>query len=129
MTRLMILVPNEAAARIRGNGAWGRLTFKVSDAEKVGFVHAVSSGPAMEPRRTHFLNSGDIRPSGLWYRVKPELHVYWVDCQRRNTKLKLDGFADFVISGYKSPGAESYLAITHAPDIDTRFQDAGLPDL
>jgi hypothetical protein len=136
MTQLIILVPDEAVTRIRSNGAWGRLTFKVSDAENAGYVQAVSAGPEMsllpitiEPRRAHFLNSGESREAGFWYRVRPEAHAYWVDCQRRHTTLTPDGFAGFVISGYKSPGAESYIAITYAPDVDARFPNIGLPDL
>ncbi len=131
---MIILVPHEAAAKIRDSGAWGRVTFRVSDAENAGYVRAIGVGPDMllpvtiEPK-THFLNSGEDREGGCWYRVEPELHALWVDCQRRRSILKLDGFADFVTSGFKGPGGGTYIAITYASDIDARFPDAGIAGL
>jgi molybdopterin-synthase adenylyltransferase len=136
MTALIILVPQEAARRIPGSGSWGRVTFKVSDAENAGYVYQISSGPdtpllpvEIKPERKHFLTSGDVRPSGLWYRVDADLHVLWYLSRRRTTKLTLDGFREFVASGFMNPGKSFYIAITYAPDAIDRFPDVPIPDL
>jgi hypothetical protein len=73
----------------------------------------------------HFLASGDVRPSGLWYRVDAGLHVLWY-LSRRRTKLTLDGFKGFVAS---KPGKKVYIAITYAPDAIDRIPDVPIPDL
>jgi len=134
MNRLLILVPGSAADMIRDSGDWGSVTMRVSDVESVGYVRAVSV--KQEPRlpvtlepKTHFLNSGDDRGAGWWYRAKPELHMAWVYLQRRQGALTLDGFADLVRSGFKSPGGSSYIAITYAPEVESDYPDSGLPDL
>jgi molybdopterin/thiamine biosynthesis adenylyltransferase len=134
MTRLLVLVPTEAIHRIRTAGAWGSVTFRVSDAENVGCVQAISDGdgtrfPASIEPKGHFLNSCDARPGGYWYRVKPELHMAWADCLFRSTRLTLAGFTEFVLSGFKSPGGGTYIAITHAPDFGEHFPDLPLLDL
>jgi hypothetical protein len=90
------------------------VTFKVSDAENAGYVYQISSGPdtpllpvEIKPERRHFLSAGDVRPSGLWYRVDADLHVLWYLSRRRTTKLILDGFKGFVASGFMNPGRRS----------------------
>jgi hypothetical protein len=136
MTPLIILVPLEATSRIRGSGAWGQVTFKVSDAENAGHVYQISSGPdtpllpvEIKPRRRHFLSSGDTRRSGLWYRVPAELHVGWYLCRRTETQVPLDSFRAYVATGYINPGKESYIAITYAPDVNVEVPDGRVPDL
>jgi hypothetical protein len=136
MAKLIILVPCEAAGRIRGGGAWGKITLKVSDAQRAGFVHQVSSGPetamlpvVLQPTRSHFLNSGDVRGGGRWYRVDSELHVWWYLSRVQRTTLTVDGFKKFVKSGFTNPGKGGYIAITHAPDPVDRVPGERLPDL
>lgn len=136
MTRLIILVPQEAAHRIRGSGSWGKVTFRVADAENAGYVYQVSSGPEtpllpveIQPERRHFLSSGDVRPGGLWYRVDADLHALWYLSRRRTTELTLDGFKGYVATGFVNPGGKTYIAITYAPDAVGRFPDAPVPDL
>jgi hypothetical protein len=133
---LIILVPQEAATRIREGGAWGTVTFKVSDAENAGHVHQISSGPntgllpvEIRPERQHFLSFGDIRQSGLWYRAGGDLHVLWYLSRRRQIDLALQGFKDYVPSGFKNPGNAPYIAITYAPDAPSRVPEAPIPDL
>jgi molybdopterin-synthase adenylyltransferase len=131
---LIVLVPAEAARLIRGGGAWGHVTFKVSDAENAGCVQAISEGngnrlPATIEPKTHFLNSCDARPAGYWYRVRPELHLAWVVCRQRRSALTLAGFAGLVPSGFRSPGGGSYLAITYAADLAAQFPDLPLPEV
>jgi hypothetical protein len=136
MTSLIILVPQEAASRIRESGAWGHVTFKVSDAENAGHVYQISSGPdtpllpvQIEPKRVHFLASGDIRRSGLWFRVPAELHVGWYVCRRTGTQVPPDSFRASVASGYVNPGKASYIAITYAPDVAVHVPDGRVPEL
>jgi hypothetical protein len=134
VNQLIILVPREAAVMICDSGAWGRVTFRVSDAENAGYVRAVSVKPNMQlpvtlKPKTHFLNSGEDREAGFWYRVRPELHVLWADLRRRQSTLTLDGFARFVPSGFKAPGSNTYIAITYAPDVEVAFPDVRVADL
>ncbi|HZO69842.1 MAG TPA: ThiF family adenylyltransferase [Kribbellaceae bacterium] len=134
MNNLIILMPRAAADMIREGGAWGNLTVKVSDAENAGYVRAVSVKPDMRlpvtlAPATHFLNSGDDRPVGYWYRVEPMLNAMWADLQRRRATLKLDGFAAFVPTGFKAPGGSTYIAITYAPDAAAAFPGFQVTDL
>ncbi|MEV6985800.1 ThiF family adenylyltransferase [Sphaerisporangium sp. NPDC051017] len=136
MNPLIILVPQEAAARIRSSGPWGMVTFKVSDAENAGYVYQISSGPTtallpvgIKPGRIHFLHAGDIRHGGLWYRVDPELHGVWYACRRSNTSLTLNGFKSTITSGFKNPGESGYITITYAPGVAERFPNVDVPDL
>ncbi|MEV6520276.1 ThiF family adenylyltransferase [Micromonospora chalcea] len=136
MRELIVLVPHEAASRIRGSGSWGNVTFKVSQAQGAGFVHQISSGPdsvmlpvELRPVRRHFLNSGEIQRGGRWYRVGADLHVLWYLARRRTTTLKLESFKEFVKSGFVHPGKAAYIAITHAPGAVDRIPGERLPDL
>ncbi|MEV4364464.1 ThiF family adenylyltransferase [Nonomuraea sp. NPDC049625] len=135
MNRLIVLVPREAAGIIRDGGGWGHVTVKVSDAENAGYVRAVSVKremrlPVTLAPKTHFLNSGEDRPAGFWYWVRPELHVLWADLQRRQSALTVEGFAGFVPSGFKvAGGGAPYIAITYAPDVESAFPGAGVADL
>ncbi|MDX3106896.1 HesA/MoeB/ThiF family protein [Nonomuraea angiospora] len=136
MNSLIILVPQEASARIRSSGAWGMVTFKVSDAENAGYVYQVTSGEtttllpvAIKPERTHFLISGDSRRGGMWYRVGAELHGLWYISRRSDTSLTIDAFKAFITSGFKNPGETGQIAITYAPDAAERFPDVQVPDL
>ncbi|MEU8422132.1 ThiF family adenylyltransferase [Micromonospora sp. NPDC048835] len=136
MNPLIILVPKEAAGRIRGSGAWGRVTCKVSDAENAGYIYQVSSGPDtpllpvdITPKRQHFLAFGEVRPSGFWYRVNADLHVLWHLSRRRTTQLTLDGFKGYVASGFVHPGKQAYIAITYAPDAVGHVPEVRIQDL
>jgi hypothetical protein len=136
MRELIILVPREAAGRIRGSGYWGNVTFKVSEAENAGYVHQISSGPEtalmavqLKPERRHFLNFGEVRRGGRWYRVGADLHVLWYLSRRRTTKMTLESFKEFVKSGFVHPGKAAYIAITYAPDAVDRVPGERLPDL
>lgn len=136
MNPLFILVPQEATTRIRNGGAWGMVTYKVSDAENAGYVYQVTSGETttllpvtIKPDRTHFLISGDHRRGGMWYRVDADLHGLWYACHRSDTSLTVHAFNAFVTSGFKSPGEAGYIAITYAPDATERFPDMRIPDL
>jgi hypothetical protein len=134
VSKLILLVPRAAAAMIRDGGTWGYVAVRVSDAENAGYVRAVSVKPDMRlpvtlTPTTHFLNSGDDRPVGYWYRVQPELNAMWADLQRRRATLKLDGFAALVPTGFKTPGAGAYIAITYAPDAETAFPGFRIADL
>ncbi|MGH3874694.1 MAG: HesA/MoeB/ThiF family protein [Pseudonocardiaceae bacterium] len=136
MIPLIILVPQEAAGRIRGSGSWGKVTFRVADAENAGYVYQVSSGPetpllpvGIKPERRHFLSSGDVRPGGRWYRVEAALHALWYLSRRRMMQLTLDDFKGFVASGFVNPGRKTYIALTYAPDAVDCFPDASIPDL
>lgn len=130
----LLLMSREAGTKIRDGGNWGELRVKVSDAENVAYVSAVSSRSGItwnfkiDPRN-HFLNTGDDRPVGLWYRVPAELHVHWVAMAVRKVSLKLSAFADLVPSGFKSPGSGgAYFAVTYAPDVEQRFPGIGVPE-
>jgi hypothetical protein len=135
VNRLIVLVPREAAALIRDSGAWGHVTIKVSDAENAGYVRAVSVKremrlPVTLAPKTHFLNSGEDRPAGFWYRVGPQLHVLWADLQRRQSALRVEAFASFVPSGFKVTGDSApYIAITYAPEVESTFPGAGVANL
>jgi hypothetical protein len=135
MSPLIILIPKEAALRIRDGGSWGAVTFKVVDAENAGYVYQVSSGPdmpllpvEMRPERRHFLSAGDVRPGSLWYRVRPELHVCWWLNRRQLTQLTLDYFRSQVDSGFKNPGRATYIAITYAPGAADLSEDVPIPE-
>ncbi|PWU46301.1 hypothetical protein DLJ47_32825 [Micromonospora sp. S4605] len=132
----MILVPREAAARIRTSGSWGIVTFKVSGAENAGYVYQISSGSEtallpvqLKPERRHFLNFGETRQSGRWFRVSAQLHVLWYLSRRRITTLSLQRFKQFVPSGFMDPGRGGYIAITYAPEAADLIPGERLPDL
>jgi hypothetical protein len=134
VSRLSILIPRDGPALIRDGGPHGSITVKVSGADNVGFVRAISSRdevrrPVALSPKTHFLNAGEDRPAGYWYRVRPQLHLLWLDLHQRRGSLTLQGFAEYVPSGFKSPGRSSYIAVTYAPGTDTVVPGVTLPDL
>jgi hypothetical protein len=131
---MLVMVPADAAAKIRAGTSWGNLTFRVSEPENIGAVIAVSDGhgnrlPMILTPKTHFLNSADSTPSGYWYKVRPDLHAAWVMFTARGEAVPLGPFADSVAAGFKSPGAAEYLALTHAPGVASTYPDMGVPDL
>jgi hypothetical protein len=134
MSDVVILLPTEAADRIRDSGPWGRLTLRFSTAELAGYVAAVSQGdgtklPATITPKHHFLHSEDSRPTGYHYRVRPDLHALWMPLARRRHVLTTAAFADYVISGFKQPGGGRYFAITYAPEAAAAFPDVPIPSI
>jgi hypothetical protein len=133
VNRLLVLVPREGVDRLRGAGSHGSATFRVSDAENVGFLCAISVKDGltlpveMKPRR-HFLNSGEARRGGFWYRATAELHVHGVAARHRQRGLTVAYFAEQVRTGFKNPGRSDYIALTYAPDVPATYRGAGISE-
>jgi NAD(P)-dependent dehydrogenase (short-subunit alcohol dehydrogenase family) len=133
VNRLLVMVPREGVDRLRAAGSHGIATFRVSDAENVGFLCAVSvkeglTLPVEMAPRTHFLNFGDARQSGFWYRVTTDLHVNGMAAVHRQGVLAVSYFAEQVRSGFKNPGRSDYIALTYAPDVEADYPGAGIAE-
>lgn len=134
MNRLLVMVPREGADRLHAAGSYGSATFRVSDAENVGYLCAISvkeglTLPVEMSPRTHFLNFGDPRPSGYWYRVATDLHIAWEYGRHRNGVLPVPAFAELVPSGFRQPGGGSgYIALTYAPNAEIDHPGAGIAE-
>jgi hypothetical protein len=133
---VLILIPQGAAARLRTAGPSGRLSLRISRPDDLAVVSGISEGAegsiiSVDPAPGNRLLAGcDSLPTGYWYRATSELHALWYLLQvRRGTSLKLDTFKDAVRSGFKIPGADGYVAITHAPDVMDALPESGLPDV
>lgn len=136
MTELLVLVPSAAARRIREGGSWGRITFQVSDPDRVGAVIAVSSGsgpltPTPLLPRNHFLSSGHARSQHRWYRVgSPDLHGMWTYARNLGHAVPLDLFKDNISGRWMSPSAEgAYVALTVAADVPPEHRERGVPEI
>lgn len=133
MSLLLVIVPREGIELLRAAGSHGSATFKISGPQNTGFLCAISvkEGSISPVRMTppnHFLNFGDSRPSGYWYRVATELHVAWEYGRHRNGVLPLSTFAALVPSGFKQPGDRSYIALTYAPNAAIDHPEAGIAE-
>ena len=133
MNRLLVMVPREGVDRLRAAGSHGSATFRVSDAENVGYLCAISVkegltlAVAMSPR-THFLNFGEARLGGYWYRATTELHVNGMAAGHRQGVLAVSYFAEQVRPGFKNPGRSNYIALTFAPDVEAEYPGAGIAE-
>ncbi|GAA3780191.1 hypothetical protein GCM10022225_80560 [Plantactinospora mayteni] len=133
MSRLLVIVPREGAELLRSAGSHGSATFKVSGPQNAGFLCAISVkegsiSPVRMTPPTHFLNFGDARPVGYWYRVATDLHVAWEYARCRNGALPVSAFAELVPSGFKHPGGGGYIALTYAPDAETGHPGVGIAE-
>ncbi|WP_261995101.1 HesA/MoeB/ThiF family protein [Streptomyces sp. ME109] len=132
---MLILIPHRAAETLRGAGPWGRLTLRIDRPEGRAVVAGISQRgngiiPVDPDLRSRLLSSCDTTPTGYWYRASAELHAIWIELRKRcNTATALDIFKAHVPSGFKAPGAEGYLALTHAPGMQDAFPEHHLPDL
>ncbi len=134
MSGLLVLVPQLAAQRIRGGGQWGQITFQASDPHQVGAVIAVSHGnepilPAPLQPKTHFLHSANSRGGHRWYRVPPELHLFWWQLRKIRGALKLEGFRSWIDSGWLNPSGGGYLALTLSADVHASYPEVDIPDI
>lgn len=135
MSRLLVLVPDEAARRVREGGQWGRITFRVSDADQVGAVVAVSDGsgpliPAQLHTASHFLGNGDSRGGHCWHRATPMLHAFWWHARNTGSALPLDVFKEHVSGRWSSPPVSGgYVALTVSPDAPKEFPDTAIADM
>ncbi|SCE95040.1 Molybdopterin or thiamine biosynthesis adenylyltransferase [Micromonospora viridifaciens] len=133
MNRLLVMVPREGVDRLRAAGSHGSATFRVSDAENVGYLCAVSvkeglTLPVKMRPRTHFLNVGEARRGGFWYRATTDLHAYGMAAGHRQSALTVAYFAEQVRSGFKNPGRSDYIALTYAPDVEADYPGAGIAE-
>ncbi|GAA0263680.1 hypothetical protein GCM10010492_75930 [Saccharothrix mutabilis subsp. mutabilis] len=76
MNDLLVLVPGEAARRMKEGGQWGQITFRVSDPDNVGAVIAVSDGsnpvmPTPLHSANHFLKLGTPEGSTAGTGLRP----------------------------------------------------------
>ncbi|MFE9748312.1 ThiF family adenylyltransferase [Saccharothrix saharensis] len=135
MSRLLVLVPDEAARRVREGGQWGQITFRTSDSDHVGAVVAVSHGTdpmiATELRPpNHFLRTGDSRGGHCWYRAAPMLHGLWWYARNMDCAVPLDMFKAHIAGRWSSPPvAGGYVALTVSPDAPKEFPDNSIADL
>lgn len=131
---MLILLPYLAAATIRQAGAWGYLTLRISDPDQLAVVCALSEGNnfrvSVDPGPAErLLTNCDAVPTGLWYRVNPDLHLAWKQCHaRKDMGISRTAFRDAVHSGYQIFGVP-HLVLTYAPGVDEAFPDAAVPDL
>lgn len=132
---MFLLVPQEAAQRMRSGGPWGHFTFRSSDLEQFGAVVAVSDGNGtlmptpLEPA-THVLRNGIERGGQIWYRVQPEVHGCWSYLRKIEGALTVEGFKSVVAGGWKNPPATGrYFALTISTEAPTRYPDAGVPEI
>ncbi|MFJ8010619.1 ThiF family adenylyltransferase [Streptomyces fagopyri] len=132
---MLILIPKQAAAQIRSQGSWGRLSLRINDPERYAVVRGLSHHdepllPVEPPPGHRLLPSYPIISTGWWLNTHPDLHLMWLDLRARSgTSLRLDAFRAAVPNGYKAPGAPGYLAITHAPGLKEAYPEHALPDL
>ncbi|MFD8500960.1 ThiF family adenylyltransferase [Amycolatopsis sp. NPDC059657] len=132
---LFLLVPEEAAHRMRSGGPWGRLTFRFSEPEQFGAVVAVADGnntlmPTPLDPTSHFLRNGIEYKAQIWYRVAPEVHGYWSYMRKVGKAYTLEGFKDAVAGGWRNPPAAGcYFALTVSAEAPTRYPDAGIPEI
>jgi hypothetical protein len=134
MTADMILISQEAAQLIKTSGLWGHLSLRISEPDALAGVISVSEQQkvmrpaALEPRN-HVLR-GAGTGSGVWYRVGPELHAAALLVSVRSSGLTLEGFRGHVPSGFKTPGAMAYYALTYAPGVhDPPYNEGQIPEL
>ncbi|KOX24396.1 hypothetical protein ADK67_19065 [Saccharothrix sp. NRRL B-16348] len=132
MSTSVILLTREGAAAIRAGTGWGFVTTRTSDADGVGVVIAVSDGRGF-PRpvgivdRLHYLNVGDAKQNCTWHRVAADVNHWWLHCSAKRGVIAFDEFAG-MIPGFRQPGGVTYLAITHAPDLDERHRQWATPE-
>lgn len=131
---MLILIPRPAADTLRAAGPWGRLTLRINKPEKLAVVSGISrerSGTVSVDTdvRSRLLANCDPVPTGWWYRAAPDLHAIWLALRaRHNSALKLEAFKAQVPNGFKAPGSDGYLAITHASGTKEAFPEQSLPD-
>ncbi|MEU6449798.1 ThiF family adenylyltransferase [Streptomyces sp. NPDC046979] len=132
---MMILVPRGAAQALRGAGPWGRLALRIDRpggrAVVSGISQRMGSIITVDPDvRSRLLGGCDSTSTGYWYRASTELHAVGIELSRRNNAATtLDTFKDLADDGLRTPGADGYLALTHAPGMKDAFPEHNLPDL
>ncbi|MFH8582249.1 HesA/MoeB/ThiF family protein [Streptomyces zaomyceticus] len=132
---MLILVPHRAAATMRQAGPWGLMTLR-GNHEDLAVIRGISASDGVilpvdaAPGPTLIVASGDVSRSGCWYRVAPELHLYWRQLSGRlGTGIPLSVFQEHLTSGYKNPGGNPYIALTYAPDAKESFPEHEVSDI
>lgn len=117
MTSGWLLLPREAADRIRSGGRFG--TFSVAEGDGLGAVVALSVGKdALLPAGLtpgHPLRSAASHKQGYWGRVDPKLHVLWQQFGARGLAVPAGLVTDLLEAPLVNPGRGAYYLLTYAP--------------
>jgi molybdopterin/thiamine biosynthesis adenylyltransferase len=123
MSEPFVLLPALYAERIDASGKnSGTLDLKFDAAEQVAVVDGFRGGRDGGRRQglsdvppKHYLAFATTQPGmGLWFRVKPELHLLGVEATRRDSGIGISTFRQHVVGGdWIQPGLHAYtLALT-----------------
>lgn len=131
MSEPHVVLPSEYAGRIiASGGAWGTLGFRRDSAEDLWVVSACSKGEQANWSNVsswqgrHYLNSASVTAgSGLWYRVKPELHELWRPLAGRGAAIPVDYFKEMVTGGWRFPPANGAALFTLALSRESGSRD------
>ncbi|MFW0797785.1 ThiF family adenylyltransferase [Gordonia sp. CPCC 205515] len=131
MTSSLVLIPSDAADRIRNGGRWGKITTRASVAENTAAIThlSVEHGPILpvELPKNHWLSHADTHPSGRWYRVTADLHAAWcLSAARKGTGIPISEFSRLVPTNLHP---RPHIAVTYSPDATLEFPGVGLPEL
>lgn len=126
-----VVLPKLYADRIADSGKnSGSLDLKWDEAEQLAVVDGFREGREGTRRqglsdvpRHHYLGYASTKVGmGLWFRVRPELHLVGIEATRRGAATLLDAFRSDVVGGdWTHPARGSYtlaVTITELPDID-----------
>lgn len=117
MTSGWLLLPREAADRIRSGGRFGDLS--VAEDDDLSAVVALSvERDALFPAGLtpgHPLRSAASHKQGYWRRVDPKLHILWQRLGARGLPVPTEHITDLLEVPLINPGRGAYYLLTYAP--------------
>lgn len=130
----MVIVPPEARGSIEAGGRWGELTCAFSEPDKLAIVIALSTEneairPCGDRLRNHFLNRGDARAAGRWFRVDDTVNIAWVQAITRGASLPTSAFKAQIGAGFVVQGSSRYIALTYTPELNDQLREARVPPI
>jgi hypothetical protein len=124
------VLTESAASRIRDvTATWGTLKLGFSEPDQLIGVTGASErmGPMYDIGRVelrgHVLGRLDeYGASGVWYRVRPELHECHAWLTRTGSAMPTDVFQTLIIDGWRQPPADAATpVVTHVRDADPEW--------